>query len=106
MWSTPSWPASRLTAHGSRRTGGTAIAEPRDLVTAILDGGHEDGVAAAMDRSRSCRDIGVGRPQPAVTRAMLRVLDHDDDIDPKPAAAALGIELTSLEQTLAHISNR
>ena len=41
---------------------------------------------------------------PPVTRAMLGVLDHDDDIDPEPASAALGIELTSLEQTLARIS--
>ncbi|MCE2426176.1 MAG: hypothetical protein J4F45_13980, partial [Pseudomonadales bacterium] len=29
---------------------------------------------------------------PPVTRAMLGVLDHDDDIDPEPASAALGIQ--------------
>jgi len=37
---------------------------------------------------------------PPVTRAMLGVLDHDDRIDPAPAAAALGIELTTLAETL------
>lgn len=39
---------------------------------------------------------------PPVTRTMLRVLDHDDNIDPMPAAAALGIELTSLDSMLRH----
>ncbi|MFW6094183.1 MAG: NAD(P)H-binding protein [Pseudomonadota bacterium] len=39
--------------------------------------------------------------QPPVTRAMLGVLDHDDHIDPAPAAAALGMTLTPLDATLA-----
>jgi uncharacterized protein YbjT (DUF2867 family) len=38
--------------------------------------------------------------EPPVTRAMLGVLDHDDHIDPGPAARALGIELTCLDETL------
>lgn len=38
---------------------------------------------------------------PPVTRAMLGVLDHDDRIDPLPAARALGVELTPLDETLA-----
>jgi NADH dehydrogenase len=38
---------------------------------------------------------------PPLTRAMLGVLEHDDDIDPRPAAARLGLELTPLERTLA-----
>ncbi len=38
---------------------------------------------------------------PPVTRAMLGVLDHDDAIDPGPAAQILGISLTDLETTLA-----
>ncbi|MDJ0788026.1 MAG: NAD(P)H-binding protein [Myxococcota bacterium] len=37
---------------------------------------------------------------PPVTRAMLGVLEHDDDIDPGPACKALGIELTPLDDTL------
>jgi uncharacterized protein YbjT (DUF2867 family) len=37
---------------------------------------------------------------PPVTRAMLEVLDHDDCLDPAPAAAALGVELTALDDTL------
>jgi NADH dehydrogenase len=37
---------------------------------------------------------------PPVTRAMLGVLDHDDCIDPEPAVAALGLRLTSLDETL------
>jgi NADH dehydrogenase len=38
--------------------------------------------------------------RPPVTRAMLGVLDHDDRIDPSPAAEALGIALTPLPETL------
>jgi uncharacterized protein YbjT (DUF2867 family) len=38
---------------------------------------------------------------PPVTRAMLEVLDHDDRIDPGPAAAKLGIRLTPLDEMLA-----
>ncbi len=37
---------------------------------------------------------------PPLTRAMLGVLDHDDDIDPKPACDELGIQLTPLGETL------
>ena len=37
---------------------------------------------------------------PPVTPAMLDVLEHDDDIDPAPAARALGIELTPLDEAL------
>jgi NADH dehydrogenase len=40
---------------------------------------------------------------PPVTTDMLGVLDHDDDVDPEPAAEALGIRLASLEETLARI---
>jgi hypothetical protein len=35
---------------------------------------------------------------------MLGVLDHDDDIDPAPAAARLGIQLTPLDETLRRIA--
>jgi NADH dehydrogenase len=37
---------------------------------------------------------------PPLTRAMLGVLAHDDDIDPKPACDRLGIALTPLAETL------
>jgi len=37
---------------------------------------------------------------PPLTRAMLGVLDHDDDIDPRPACERLGLELTPLDETL------
>ena len=37
---------------------------------------------------------------PPVTPAMLGVLDHDDQIDPAPACARLGIALTPLDVTL------
>lgn len=40
---------------------------------------------------------------PPVTRAMLGVLDHDDDVDVKPALEALEISLTSLDETLDNI---
>ncbi len=41
---------------------------------------------------------------PPLTPAMLGVLDHDDDIDPQPAADALGLRLTTLPETLARVA--
>ena len=37
---------------------------------------------------------------PPITRAMLGVLDHDDDIDPLPSSKELGINLTVLDEML------
>ena len=37
---------------------------------------------------------------PSVTRAMLDVLDHDDNVDVRPACESLGLELTALDETL------
>lgn len=37
---------------------------------------------------------------PPVTEAMLGVLQHDDRVDPAPACAVLGLELTPLDRTL------
>ena len=39
-------------------------------------------------------------PDPPMTRAMLGVLDHDDDVDVTSACEALGLELTPLDETL------
>ena len=39
-------------------------------------------------------------PDPPVTRAMLEVLDHDDNVDAVPACRSLGLELTTLDETL------
>lgn len=57
--------------------------------------------------------IGLGRfvvgvlekvlPHPPMTRAMLDVLDHDDAIDPRPAAAQLEITLTPLDGMLRSV---
>ena len=38
---------------------------------------------------------------PPLTRAMVGVLDHDDDIDPGTACEQLGLSLTPLDETLA-----
>jgi NADH dehydrogenase len=38
--------------------------------------------------------------EPPLTRAMLGVLEHDDDIDPTPACRRLGIQLTPLDEAL------
>jgi uncharacterized protein YbjT (DUF2867 family) len=40
------------------------------------------------------------RADPPLTRAMLGVLEHDDRIDPEPAARRLGLSLTPLDATL------
>ena len=40
---------------------------------------------------------------PPVTRAMLGVLDHDDQVDATPACQALGIHLTPLDETLRKV---
>ena len=48
--------------------------------------------------------LGALSTNPPLTADMLGVLDHDDDIDPEPAANALGITLTGLSETLARIS--
>ena len=37
---------------------------------------------------------------PPMTRAMLDVLDHDDDVDVLPACKSLGLELTALDEML------
>jgi len=37
---------------------------------------------------------------PPITRAMLGVLDHDDDIDPLPSSKELGVNLTTLDKML------
>jgi NADH dehydrogenase len=50
------------------------------------------GVAALLERLA----------EPPLTRAMLGVLEHDDAIDPAPAAKRLGLTLTPLAETLAH----
>jgi len=40
---------------------------------------------------------------PPVTRSMMEVLDHDDQVDPQPAVQALGIRLTPLDTTLTSV---
>lgn len=39
-------------------------------------------------------------PNPPMTKDMLGVLDHDDSVDVTPACRTLGLELTSLDETL------
>ena len=39
---------------------------------------------------------------PPITRPMLEVLEHDDEIDPAPACRVLGLALTPLDETLRH----
>lgn len=41
---------------------------------------------------------------PPLTRAMVGVLDHDDDIDAGPGAQALGLRLTGLVEMLARVA--
>ncbi|MFP6681846.1 MAG: NAD(P)H-binding protein [Gammaproteobacteria bacterium] len=46
------------------------------------------------------RSLELTTTMPQITCGMLRVLDHDDAIDPTRAVAALGIRLTQLDQIL------
>ena len=46
------------------------------------------------------RICGMLFSHPPITRAMLGVLDHDDDIDPLPSSKELGINLTVLDEML------
>ncbi len=55
--------------------------------------------AGAVARHRMDRATLV-MENPPITAAMLGVLDHDDCIDPAPAAAKLGIRLTRLDEML------
>lgn len=105
-----------------------------DVVDAVLAGLATHGPLGVLElagpRSLSRRDLialasGVGSPvvslplglgyalawalerlgsNPPLTRAMLGVLDHDDDIDPRPGVEALGVRLTGLAEMLARIS--
>jgi hypothetical protein len=50
------------------------------------------GTAALLERLEN----------PPVTRAMLGVLERDDDIDPRPALQRLGLALHPLAETLDH----
>lgn len=52
-------------------------------------------VASLLERAAS----------PPITRAMLGVLDHDDRIDVEPACKALGMSLTSLDDTIRKIAS-
>jgi NADH dehydrogenase len=84
------------------------LAGPRSLTRAELT----HAAAAALGRNTKVLSLplAVGllaagllelvTKNPPVTRTMLGVLDHDDSLDPEPAARQLGITLTSLEQTL------
>jgi len=92
-------------------TGAVDLAGPESLTRAALT----ERAAAAL--GRRCRvwslPLGLGlfaaavlervSADPPVTRAMLGVLDHDDAIDPAPAAARLGIALTPLDETLRRV---
>ena len=42
-------------------------------------------------------------PNPTISKAMLEVLDHDDNVDPLPACSELDIRLTPLESMLESI---
>jgi len=42
-------------------------------------------------------------PNPPTSKAMLEVLDHDDNVDPLPACSELDIRLTPLESMLESI---
>jgi NADH dehydrogenase len=87
------------------------LAGPESLSRADLV--RRAGVVLGSEPRPLSLPIGLGRaviglleailPNPPMTRAMLDVLDHDDQIDPLDAARRLGISLTSLDQTLRSV---
>ncbi|MCP5181486.1 MAG: NAD(P)H-binding protein [Pseudomonadales bacterium] len=93
-------------AYGGLRLAGPESLSRRDLILRVarLLGTQPRLVSLPMSLG-----MGVARVleslsgNPVVTAAMLEVLDHDDAIDPAPAAARLGIELTPLDDMLRYI---
>jgi len=96
------------TSRGEPYTGAMDLAGPRSLSRAQLT----QRAAATLGRHARIVSLPLALgmvlagaletllPNPPITRAMLGVLDHDDDIDPSPAVRALGLELTPLEEML------
>lgn len=96
--------AGRLGVAGSLDLGGPEALSRRALTqraAAIVGGG---GATISLPIGLGLAMAGLMEllmANPPVTRAMLDVLDHDDDIDPQPACDALGLEqLTPLDDTL------
>lgn len=78
-----------LTREALTQRGASAVGRRTRVISLPVSLGHS--MAYIMERLSA---------NPALTRAMLGVLDHDDDVDPTPAPEALAITLTSLNETL------
>ncbi len=96
--------AGRLGVDGSLDLGGPEALSRRALTAraAAIVGGR--GATLSLPLGLGLAMAGLMEmlmANPPVTRAMLDVLDHDDDIDPQPACDALGLDkLTPLDDTL------
>lgn len=79
----------RVTRRELTRRAGRVLDRRTLLVSLPVALGH---VLAAMFETLS--------PNPPMTRDMLGVLDHDDEVDVTSACKALGLQLTTLDETL------
>ena len=106
--------ARQALARGDTRTAHTALQrvlrrEPRQPLALLLlaEVRLREGQVYARTRgaggdfpARAASLLEAVSKDPPVTRAMLGVLDHDDAVDAHVAARRLGVELTSLDETL------
>jgi uncharacterized protein YbjT (DUF2867 family) len=105
--------AALLAALGSGATGALDLAGPESLSRVDLI----RRAAGVVDRASRVISLPLSiamaaaallekaSANPPVTRAMLGVLDHDDQLDAGPACERLGIELTPLDETLRRCLN-
>jgi NADH dehydrogenase len=75
----------------------------RELIrrTASLCGGRPRFLPVPLALARAFASLAERlAASPPLTTPMLEVLEHDDRVDPRPACAALGLDLTPLDDTL------
>ncbi|MGB1884622.1 MAG: SDR family oxidoreductase [Gammaproteobacteria bacterium] len=89
--------------HGTFNLAGPTVLTRRELVQRVASVLNTSPIllSAPFAPALAFARFGERFKNPAPLQSeMLRLLDHDDNIDPMPAAGALGIELTSLDDFL------
>jgi nucleoside-diphosphate-sugar epimerase len=91
--------------HGEWDLAGSESLSRRDLIqrAASLFNNHPKVISLPISLGLTLAFFLEFLSRPPVTRAMLGVLDHDDQVDVKPACDELGLTLTSLDETLKKV---